>query len=212
MLTGRLQNLSVNLTSSPGWCERVLNSLSLSEACTLSLHQDELSKMEDERALAAKGDGKCHLWWTRLEPESLRLIWMLCQGWGDGECVFHTLIIISIVEMLRHGCFRGFTSYLNHSRENPYFSWSFPLLNPPPCFGIANHSARQGNQIIYVLNRQASYKNKVETRGIWYGKARGKCFRFAVSKDSGLNSKQWTYLQSSLLALLISQSIQIQTV
>lgn len=54
MLTDWLQNLSVNLTSSPGWCECILNSLSLSKACTLSLHQDKLSKMEDEQALAEK--------------------------------------------------------------------------------------------------------------------------------------------------------------
>lgn len=57
MLTDWLQNLSVNLTSSPGWCECILNSLSLSKACTLSLHQDELSKMEDEQALAGKETG-----------------------------------------------------------------------------------------------------------------------------------------------------------
>lgn len=57
VLTEWLQNLSVNLTSSPGWRECILNSLSLSEACTLSLHQDELSKMEDERALAGKETG-----------------------------------------------------------------------------------------------------------------------------------------------------------
>lgn len=56
-MTDRLQNLSVNLTSSQGWCECILNSLSLSKACTLSLHQDELSKMEDEGALAEKETG-----------------------------------------------------------------------------------------------------------------------------------------------------------
>lgn len=57
MLTDWLQNLPVNLTSSQGWCECILNSLSLSKACTLSLHQDELSKMEDEQALAGKETG-----------------------------------------------------------------------------------------------------------------------------------------------------------
>lgn len=98
-VTGWLPNLSVRLTSSPGWCERILNSLSLSEACTLSLHQDELSKMEDEQALAGKEAGKRHLWWTRLEPESLWLIQMLCKrARGYGARVFHTLNITSIVE------------------------------------------------------------------------------------------------------------------
>lgn len=56
-LTDWLQNLSVNLTSSPGRCECIFNSLSLSKACTLSLHQEELSKMEDEQALAGKETG-----------------------------------------------------------------------------------------------------------------------------------------------------------
>lgn len=56
-LTAKLQNLSVNLTRSRGWCECILNSLSLRKACTLSLHQDELSKMEDEQALAGKETG-----------------------------------------------------------------------------------------------------------------------------------------------------------
>ncbi|KAK7939286.1 hypothetical protein WMY93_002612 [Mugilogobius chulae] len=50
-LTDWLQNLSVSVTSIPVRCERILNSLSLSQACTLSLHQDELSKMEDARAV-----------------------------------------------------------------------------------------------------------------------------------------------------------------
>lgn len=57
ILTDWLQKLSVTLTSRQVWFECILNSLSLSKACTLSLHQDELSKMEDEQALAEKETG-----------------------------------------------------------------------------------------------------------------------------------------------------------
>ena len=85
---------------------------------------------------------------------------------GFRVCVFYTLNIISIVEMLWYGCFKGFTSYLRHSQENPYSSSSFPFLNLLPCIGIANYTTSRGNQIIYVLNHQASYRNKVETKGI----------------------------------------------
>lgn len=69
-LTGRV---SVSLTSSPGCCERVLNSLSLSKACTLSLHQDELSKMEDESALLGKETGNAtfgELAWDHAEKKT----------------------------------------------------------------------------------------------------------------------------------------------
>ncbi|CAL9690227.1 unnamed protein product [Knipowitschia caucasica] len=70
-LTDRLQNLSVNVTSIPVRCERILNSLSLSQACTLSLHQDKLSKMEDGQALAGEQREMPPLVNSRLGPTSL---------------------------------------------------------------------------------------------------------------------------------------------
>lgn len=82
--------------------------------------------------------------------------------------------------MLGYVLFEGFTSHLKHSQENPYSSSSFPFLNLLPCIGIANYTTSRENQIIYVLNHQASYKNQVESKRIWYRKARGKCFMYAV--------------------------------
>ncbi len=91
MLTDWLQNLSVNLTSSPGWRECILNSLSLSKACTLSLHQDELSKMEDERALAGKETGNAtfgELAWNQNLSDLFE-----CRAKGErirSVCLLHT--------------------------------------------------------------------------------------------------------------------------
>lgn len=59
--------------------------------------------------------------------------------------------------------FKGFTLLLNHSQENPYSGSSFPFLNLLPSIGIANYTTSTRNQIIFVLNHQASLKNKVET-------------------------------------------------
>lgn len=87
---------SVNLTSSPGRCERLLNSLSLSKACTVSLHQDELSKMEDEQALVGNATFG-ELAWDR----NVSYLNVVLRVRGRGACVFLTVNIISIVGNVR---------------------------------------------------------------------------------------------------------------
>lgn len=165
VVTAWLPILSVRLTSSPSWCERILNSLSLSEACTLSLHQDGLSKMEDEPTLAGKEAGKRHLWWTRLEPESLWLIQMLCKrarGY-EARVSFTHLKSFLLSKKPKAKAFEGFTPLLERSQENPYSGSSFLLFKSPThVSALQTTMASGGNQIIYVLNHQASHKNKVK--------------------------------------------------
>lgn len=122
-VTDWLQNLSVSLTSSPRWCECILNSLSLRKACTLSLHQDELSKMEDEQALAGKETGNATFGELAWDP-NLSDLFECC---AKGERLQSVCLSLSIVEMLGYGCLRDLLHAGSTHRKIPIVAHLFPV-------------------------------------------------------------------------------------
>lgn len=159
MLTAWLPKLSVNLTSSLGWCECILNSLSLSKACTLSLHQDKLSKMEDEQALAGKETGNA-TFGEHARDHNLSGVFECCAKCEKipSVCVFYIVKIISIEEVLWCDCLKDSLHTWSVHRNNPYSGSSFPCLNFLPCTGIENDVPSWGSPNVYVVNQQASCK------------------------------------------------------
>lgn len=68
--------------------------------------------------------------------------------------------MISIVEILGVWLFERFASYLEQSQENPLFLLIFtPLFKSPTMHWYCKlRRIDRGNQIIYILNHQASCK------------------------------------------------------
>lgn len=111
--------------------------------------------------------------------------------------VFHPFNMISIAEILAVWLFERFTSYSEQSQENPLFwlifSSSFKSLTMH--WHCKLHRRNRGNQIIYVLNHQASCKKCLcENTDITHRKVGGKCFMYEALFQY---KAEYIYLSSS---------------